>query len=106
LGDFLGVGRKIDTPKGLWMRCIDGDREALSEMVAYDKQDVYLLRDVYKKLRPYMVNHPNINAYHPFPVKLCNKCGSHDTIKRGKRPAGKKLKQQWQCKSCGGYQSE
>lgn len=103
LGDFLGVGRKIDTPKGLWTRCMEGEREALSQMVAYNKQDVYLLRDVYLKLRPYITNHPDANGFHKFPDKVCPKCASHDVVKEGMAYRKQGSIQRYSCNSCGGW---
>lgn len=52
LGDYLGVGRKIPTDRQLWVDTVcNGDLDALQEMVEYCEQDVFLLEDVYDKLR-------------------------------------------------------
>src|SRR3990167_2911598 len=53
LGQFLGLGQKIKTTPGLWMRVMQGDKAAVKEMVDYNKQDVVLLEKVFLKLRPY-----------------------------------------------------
>lgn len=51
LGDYLGVGRKIQTDRQLWVDVVcNGDLNALDKMVEYCDQDVLLLEDVYDKL--------------------------------------------------------
>lgn len=51
LGDYLGVGRKIKTDKQLWVDAVcNKDSEALSKMIEYCEQDVFLLEDVYNEL--------------------------------------------------------
>ena len=47
LGEFLQIGRKIETEKGLWNKVEAGDAEAMDRMVTYCDQDVRLLEDVY-----------------------------------------------------------
>ena len=54
LGQYLGVGRKQATPRGLWLDVLNGDESALRQMVDYNKQDVLLLEQVYLKLQPYV----------------------------------------------------
>lgn len=55
LGQYLGVGKKIETPKDLWTRvAINNDKKALKEMVDYCKGDIQLLEDVYNRLKPYL----------------------------------------------------
>ena len=103
LGQFLGVGKKMDTPKGLWMRALFGDREAIDTMVRYCKQDVLLLEKVYHKLRPHMRNHPNHNLYSPKEEKCCPKCGNERLRKSGFKYQMTTMRRQYQCLSCGGY---
>jgi DNA polymerase elongation subunit (family B) len=77
LGQFLGIGRKIDTGGfELWSRCMKGEDEALKEMQEYCDQDVKLLEDVYLTLRPYIKPHPNLGLYINDDIKRCPTCGS------------------------------
>lgn len=101
LGKYFGVDGKLETSKGLWEKAMYGDKEAIEEMVVYNKQDVKLLEDVYLKLRPYMDNHPNIAD----PATLqCPKCKSHSMIKHKLRVSASGIRrQQYQCTGCGGY---
>lgn len=79
LGDYLGVGRKQENSGiSLWIRCLNGDVEALNEMYAYNEQDVFLLRDVYLKIRAFDKHHPNVANYYNDDEKRCTVCGSED----------------------------
>jgi len=99
IGKFLGVGRKIGTSFSLWQKVMKGDAKALAYMVRYNKQDVRLLEAVYKKLRPYMQNHPNENL-HKVGV-VCPVCGSTHVKKQGFKYNRTTVKQQYQCQKDG-----
>lgn len=102
LGEFLGVGRKLHTDYALWLDILlRKDEKALAKMVAYNKQDVLLLQKVYKKLRPYMVNHPN---HRLCDGEVCPICGSKDSLqKRGFRLTQLTKAQAYQCQVCAGW---
>ena len=54
MGQFLGFGGKIKTDYDLWKDIVlKNDKEAMSKMVKYCKQDVILLEKVYEKLQKY-----------------------------------------------------
>jgi len=90
LGEYLGVGRKMETPKGLWMnimQCTEAKHykskeaakkadESLDIMVAYCNQDVLLLEDVYMEIRGYVRPHPNIGLFSHEEGMICPTCGS------------------------------
>jgi len=76
--DFLGIEGKMETPKGLWWRCLDGDKDAMKTMVEYCDQDVRVLEDVYLKLRPYIQPHPNVGLIEQTNEPSCPCCGSTD----------------------------
>ena len=80
LGEYFGLGRKIQTSNGLWLRVMRGDKSAIKEMVHYNKGDVDLQEKVYNYLLPYMKSHPNIARGDSFE---CPKCGSDSTQRRG-----------------------
>lgn len=100
LGQYLGLGRKIETPQGLWIRALHGDAKALKEMVTYNKGDVDLLEAVFEKLRPYMSEHVN---RHLFGKTGCPRCGSTKVQSRGFRYALTRKYRQYQCCGCGGW---
>ena len=79
LGEILGVGRKIHTGFSLWLRCMEGDQEAINEMGDYNDQDVYLLEEVYLRLRPFIKPHPNMGLFIGDDVRVCATCGADET---------------------------
>lgn len=102
LGKHLGVGRKVKHEGfSLWLKCMAGDKKALEKMAKYNRGDVDLLYKVYKRLRPWIQNHPSLAA-----IKEsvgCPNCGSSLVIKNGVRANHTGLRQQMRCKSCGGW---
>ena len=100
IGKLLGVGKKMHTSHNLWLRVLQGDPEAVKEMVIYNKQDVVLLRKVFLKLRPYCANHINRELFGDIG---CPRCGSQDVQSRGTHKAITRSYQRWQCQDCGGW---
>jgi DNA polymerase III epsilon subunit-like protein len=98
LGKFLCGQGKIRTEYDLWLRVLHGDAEALAEMVKYNKQDVLVLEQVYERLRPFMVNHPNAALYNE--TTCCPNCGSGKYQRRGFKYQATTKRQQFQCTKC------
>ncbi len=109
--DYLGhhlIGQgKSHTSPNLWMRVLRGDKEAVNEMVKYNKVDVVRLEQVYDRIRPYIKNHPHIGALKGEDKNhSCKACGSTELKKNGTRLTAAGIKrQEWQCTSCGSYSS-
>lgn len=106
LGDYLGVGRKINNGGfDLWIRCIeDGDKDAWAKMKEYNVQDVDLLEKVYLKLRPYMT-HPNLSAIAGNVGMVCPTCQSPDIQRRGFSITRTGRRQRFACQACGSWSS-
>lgn len=102
LGIFLGVGKKIDTEPGLWLRCLKGEKKAVEEMVAYNKEDVRLLERVYMKLRPFARAQINQQLFLD-KEDVCQKCGSKHVQHRGYRYTITKKYRRFQCTACGSW---
>lgn len=100
LGKLLGVGQKIKTSPGLWMRVLNGEADAVTEMVRYNKKDVTLLRDVFKKVQAYIPNYINREL---FGGTGCPRCGSTHIQSRGLHRAISRVYQRFQCRDCGGW---
>lgn len=99
LGDYLGIGRKINTGGfELWKGCMENNRDAWKQMLAYNKRDVALLEKVYLLLRAWSP-HPNLNLKNC--VNKCPVCQSNNLECRGfsYKIAGKY--QRYQCRDCG-----
>lgn len=75
IAEYLNVGRKISTDVQLWIDCDKGNQEALDNMLDYNKQDVIVLRDVYKRLLTWSNNNVNMNTYNDDKFS-CTNCGS------------------------------
>lgn len=103
LGNYLGIGRKLaHTGKKLWMDCLDGDMKAWAVMKKYNVQDVLLLERLYKKVRPWAANHPNLNVLTRSAI-ACPKCTSTNLQKRGFTYTLGGEAQRYQCLDCYGW---
>jgi hypothetical protein len=100
LGDYLGIGRKLRTEKGLWRDCMKGDKHAWKMMRDYNGRDVILLEKVYYKLRAWDTFSPNLNLLYGGYYN-CPTCGSNNTEKRGFRYTKTNTYQQFKCNNCG-----
>jgi hypothetical protein len=98
----LGLPAKGDPGKGTWFGCMNGDMRAWARMQKYNAQDVKILEKLYLRLRPWMVNHPNLNAYGDRPAS-CPRCGHDKLIRRQWKYAGVTRRCQFQCTKCRGY---
>ena len=72
----LGVESKFTTTMQLWVDCMKGDAKALFRMLDYNEQDVIVLENVFKKLRPYAKGMPNLNMYSDNEHISCPHCDS------------------------------
>lgn len=104
LGEFLGVGRKMDTGgMELWIECLKGNEEALQKMYEYNGQDVLLLQEVYTRLLPYIPHHPNHNTSEHLDKHSCTRCGSEHVVRRGYYSTNLSKFQRYKCNSCGAW---
>lgn len=102
LGQYLNVGRKIETGGfKLWLECLRGNKRAWKKMKRYNKRDVDLLEKVYLRLRPWATNTPDIN---PSGI-ICPTCGSAKVQKRGFNINKVFRSQRFQCMTCGHWSS-
>jgi DNA polymerase elongation subunit (family B) len=102
LGDYLNVGRKIDTGGfELWRDVLNGDRKAFKHMLDYNIQDVDLLEAVYLKLRGWDKRHPSTAMLNDPDNPECNVCGSTAIIKNGSHTLSTGIYQKYKCKDCG-----
>lgn len=105
LGNYFGLGRKLDTGGWeLWEGCWKGNKKAWNKMCEYNKQDVVLLEQVYKKMLPFMTNHPNI-ALLRGELIACPNCGSKKINKRGFSYTRTTTVQKYQCMACHSWAS-
>lgn len=107
LGEYLGVGNKINVDRQLWVDCWNGSRTAMREMVRYNKQDVDLLEAVYLILAPFAPAKLNLNHFYGDGEDdmVCPLCGEDHLQKRGYRYTRAAKWQRFQCQSCGHWSS-
>jgi DNA polymerase elongation subunit (family B) len=97
----LGLGSKTKH-KGmeLWDKVMQNDPKAWAVMEKYNKQDVTLLERLYKRLRPWIKNHPNVGLYEG-KAAVCRVCGSKSLHKNGFEYTSVGKYQRYRCNSCG-----
>lgn len=104
LGQFLGLGRKLDTGGfGLWKSVMDGDEKSLAKMIRYCKQDVKLLESVYEKVRKYAPQSVHMGVLNHGDRLSCKACGADDTRWSGYRIRTKITYRTRTCNQCGHF---
>jgi len=98
LAQIFGLGKKQETNKQLWIDCTEGDVKAIKKMVAYNRNDVVILKKVYLKLRKYFRNNPILFGDG---LPVCPTCGSTHYQKRGEATTKTMRYQRYQCLDCG-----
>ena len=103
VAQFLGLGAKVQHKgMGLWAGCMEGNPRDWKVMERYNIQDVKLLPKVYKKLLPWINNHPNMALYDEENDKtLCPNCGSDNVKMNGVEPLSTQTYQRYKCNDCG-----
>lgn len=104
---WLDIGAKVQH-KGLplWVDCMGGCEKAWKIMKRYNKQDVYLLEDVYERLLPWIKTHPNHALYVDSDRPTCPRCGSQHIHKRGLEHTRTQSYQKFVCKDCHSWSRE
>lgn len=98
---FLGLGGKLEHEgMALWTKVDKGDEKAQKKMAKYCAQDVLILEKLYKKIRPYIRNHPRTKKT---TGHVCGACGSEKLQSRGYRYTKTFRIQRIQCQTCGSW---
>lgn len=98
----LGLKGKVHHEgHALWTKVMAGDEAAWKRMETYNKRDVVLLEQLYKKLRPWITSHPSHAAFEG--EHVCPRCGSDRLRKEGYAYTGQAKRQRYQCRKCGGW---
>lgn len=96
----LNIGKKVEHEGfNLWTKCLANDPEAWKTMKKYNIADTDLLTKAYKKILPYITNHPNHSLYSESTV--CPNCGSSHLQNRGFAYTQVGKYQRHQCQDCG-----
>jgi phage FluMu protein Com len=88
----------------LWNECLKGNKKAWAVMKKYNCIDVPATEELYLKLRPYMIGHPNLAAYYKDDKMRCPRCASLN-LKEQEQPALTQTGEyrRYQCGECGGF---
>lgn len=79
LAKSLNVVEKIENSGiDLWIKCDQGDKEALDEMLDYNLGDIDTLREVYRRIMAWDNQGVNQSLYNDDSDTLCPHCGSDD----------------------------
>lgn len=98
----LDIGAKVKHEGfELWVKCMAGDAKAWERMGRYNRGDVTLLEKLYRRLRPWIIKHPNYSAHRS--SLCCPKCGSEKVQARGQQVAQTRTYVRYHCQSCGGW---
>lgn len=105
IGDFLGVGTKIDTNFGMWKSItLDHDQEALDKMVEYCKEDVRLLERVYEIIAPVTKHDTHAAVLDGGYRWQCPNCGGKEVnCNKTRTTRTGQIKRQMVCTSCKKY---
>lgn len=98
---FLGLEGKIQTSFGLWRDCYYGNKQALREMVEYNRQDVYVLEQVFHKLRPHAKALPRLVDAAEYLQDVCPSCGAGKYRKDGYYRTKANTYPRYRCLTCG-----
>jgi DNA polymerase elongation subunit (family B) len=102
LGQYLELGGKVPNfGFNTWKGCMSGDAESWRIMREYNIRDVLLLEQIYRKLRPWADNHPDLSLFGD--RGSCPNCGGNHIQKRGFSIAITRKYQRLHCQDCGSW---
>ncbi|QDP56944.1 MAG: putative DNA-directed DNA polymerase [Prokaryotic dsDNA virus sp.] len=95
----LGIGEKLKHEGfNLWKSVMDGDKKAQERMKKYCIQDVRITAKMYSKIKPFVKNHPHLDAS---TICRCPACNSPRNQKRGFTTTRFYRVQRNKCSNCG-----
>jgi len=103
MNKFLGIHQKQEHEGfNLWIKCMNGDKEALKIMQTYCSNDVLATEDLYYKILPFIPKHPNLELYFETVTGKCMRCMGELVVenKFWMTPSGKY--NSVRCENCGG----
>ena len=103
IAKFLGVGAKLEHEGfQMWVKCMQGDKQALNDMVSYCDMDIIVLEDVYLTLQSYIQHNTHTGTHNGGLKHSCPSCGSeHTTLLKNNFTALGTIKRQMECDTCG-----
>lgn len=108
IGKFLVDDNKLQHEGwDLWVKVHERNPTAMRKMERYCKQDVDLLEKIFKKMKPFISNMPNMNLYSLPHIgcgkNICPNCASTRLQSKGYRYTKTTIYKRYICKDCGTY---
>lgn len=97
---FLDDHKVSHSGMTLWLGCMENDPESWRIMRQYAMQDTRVLEPFYKRVRGWLLGHPNRASWGD--ALKCPRCESYSFQRRGMTPGHIKY-QRYQCNDCGGW---
>ena len=104
IAKFLGVGAKLEHEGfNMWVKCMQGDKEALKNMIEYCEMDIIVLEDVFLAMQNYIKPNTHAGVLGNNLKYSCPSCGSEkvELLKNNVTAMGT-IKRLMTCNSCGG----
>lgn len=104
IAKFLGVGAKLEHEGfDMWVKCLQGDKKALKDMVKYCDMDIIVLEDVYLTLQSYIKPNTHAGVINGNMKYSCPTCGNDEDITLLKNDVTEKgtISRVMECNSCG-----
>lgn len=101
IAEYFGLARKHKVTMKDFIGCANGDEEAILKILKYNKQDINIQEDVFKKIRPY-IDMPNMGLFEQGVRHIvCPNCASPAKREAGKAYTNSGIYQRYACKDCG-----
>ena len=102
ISEFLGTKDEKNAIKPeQWIRALGGHKASMDYIVEHCRRDVLVLEEVYQKLKPLVLDHPNKGLIDG--RGGCGVCGAEKLIKRGYHITRTRKYQRYQCQGCGAW---
>ena len=102
ISEFLGTKDEKNSIKPeQWIRALGGHKPSMDYIVDHCRRDVLVLEEVYNKIRPLVIDHPNKGLIDG--RGGCGVCGEKKLQKRGTHITRTRKYQRYQCTGCGAW---
>ena len=102
ISEFLGTADEKNAIKPeQWLRSLGGHRPSMTYIVDHCRRDVLVLEEVYQRLKPLVLDHPNRGLIDG--RGGCGVCGDQKLQKRGYHITRTRKYQRFQCTACGSW---
>lgn len=102
IAKLLGVNTKINHEGfAMWVKCMQGDKKTLEDMIKYCDMDIVVLKDVFREMQNYLINNVHTGVTAGRLKHSCPNCGSETaTLLDNSVTAKGTIKRIMECNSC------